>query len=107
MRPLFVYAIPFHVGHHNLFLIDGSFCNDFAVWSANKTLPPELDSVAAGGCFMANAICNRDIATIRDGMTALDRFPGGMLRGAELLLFRRIPADCPRINNIIRSAQCS
>ena len=54
----------------------------------DKTLSPELDAIAAGWRFMADAIYRRDKAAIRDRMTALHRFPGGMLRGAIFLLSR-------------------
>ena len=105
MRPMLVDAIPIDVGHHDLFSIDRSLCNDFAVRAANETLSPKLDSVAAGGRFMANAIRRGDIAAVRDRVTALDGFPGGMLRRAEFLLFRWMPADRRWIENDLRAAQ--
>ena len=87
VRALLVYAAPCHIGHNNLFLIDGTSCDDFAVWSANKTLSPKFNTIAARRRFMADAVWHRDIAAIRDCVTALDRFPGGMLRCTELILF--------------------
>ena len=54
---------------------------------------------------MADAVWHRDIAAIRDCVTALDRFPGGMLRRAELLLFRRMPADRCGIKNNLCAVQ--
>src|SRR5206468_4483555 len=79
MRPMLVYPAPFHIGDHNLFFVDGTFCNDLAVRSANKTLPPKFDSVPSGRRFLAAPIRRSDIAAIRDRMAALDRFPRGML----------------------------
>src|SRR5438270_775695 len=55
--------------------------------------------------FMGDAVWHRDIAAIGDCMTALDRFPGGMLRCAKLLLFRRMPADCCGIKNNLCAVQ--
>src|SRR5882724_351862 len=48
MSAMLIYPIPFYVGHHDLFFVRGTFCNDFAVWSANKTLSPKFDAVASG-----------------------------------------------------------
>src|SRR5438874_10936039 len=107
VRPMFVYAAPIDIGHHNFFLINRSFGDDFAIRSANKTLTPEFDSVATGGCFVADAICHCDVAPIRNGVATLNGFPRRMLRFAKLLLLARMPADSRRIKNILRTAQCS
>ena len=105
MRALLVYAAPCYIGHDNLFLIDGTSCDDFAVRSANEALSPKFNTFATRRRFMADAVWHRDIAAIRDCVTALDRFPGGMLRCAELLLFRRVPADCCWIKNNLCAVQ--
>src|SRR5437667_1389171 len=105
MRPMLVYPDPFHIGDHNLFFVDGTFCNDLAVRSANKTLPPKFDSVPAGRRFLTDPIRRGDIAAIRDRMAALDRFPRGMLRCAEVFLFRWVPPDRCWIKNNLRAAQ--
>src|SRR6266849_8406367 len=54
---------------------------------------------------MTNAVRRGNIATIRDCMAALDRFPRRMLRRAEFLLLRWMPADGRRIKNDFRTAQ--
>ena len=54
---------------------------------------------------MTEAIRRRDITTVRNGVTALDRFPGGMLRGAKFLFLGWMPADGCRIKNNFRAAQ--
>src|SRR4029453_16384511 len=105
MRALLVYALPCHISDHNLFLVNGTFCYDFAVRPANKALPPKFNAIATSGRFMADAVWDCDIAAVRDCVTALDGFPGGMLRCAELLLFRRMPADCRRIKNNLRAVK--
>src|SRR5205809_7869764 len=102
---MLVYSIPFYIGHHDLFFINGTFCNNFAIRAAYKALPPKFDAVAARRRFMANAICRGDVATVCNGETALNCFPGGMLRQTELLLFRWMQADCCRITNDLSAAQ--
>src|SRR5437016_1512954 len=93
MRPMFVHAIPFHVGNHDLFSIYRTFGNDFATRRRNKALSPKLDSVAARRRFVPDAIRGCDITTIRNGVAALDRLPGRILGGAEFLFFRWMPTD--------------
>ena len=103
VRALLVYTAPIHLGNHNLFPVDGTVYDDFAVRSANKALSPKFNAIAARRRFMTHAVRNRNIASVRDCVTALDGFPCGMLRRAELLLFRRVPTDCCRIKNNLRS----
>ena len=86
-------------------LIDRTFGDDFAARRRDETLPPEFDPVAAGGRFMADAIRHRDITTVRDRVTALNRFPGRMLRLAEFFFLARMPADRRRIKKNFRAAQ--
>src|SRR5947209_3019700 len=107
MRPLFVDPGPFHISYYNFFLIDGTFCNDFPVWPANKALAPKFNSLAASGRFMAHAIRNSNVAAIRDGVTPLDRFPCGVLRFTKVFLFRGMPANGCRVKNNFRSPQRS
>src|SRR5437868_13641457 len=103
--PVFVDPLPINLCGHNFFAINRTFGDDFAIRAADKTLAPEFDAITAGGCFMPNAIRRRDIATVRDGMTTLNRFPRRMLRPAKLLLLLRMPADRCRIKNDLRAAQ--
>ena len=97
VRALLVHPAPIDFGDHDLFPVDGTLCDDFAVRAANKALSPEFDPVAAGRRFVTDAIRDGDVTAVRDGVTALDRFPGGMLRRAVLLLSRsdasRSPSD--------------
>ena len=69
-------------------------------------MSPELDPRSAGRRFVADAIHRRDVAAIRDRVTALHRFPRGMLRGAVFFLLARMPADRRRIKKDLRAAQC-
>src|SRR4029453_1102062 len=105
VRPMFVDAIPFDVGRDNLFPIHRTFCDDFSAWRSDKTLPPKLDAVAAGGRFMADPICSRDVTAIRNCVTALNCFPCRILRRTAFLFFARMPADCRWIKNNFRTAQ--
>src|SRR5207248_3306109 len=94
-------------GHHNLLLINRSFGDYFAIWPANKTLAPKFDARAAGRRFVADAIWDRDIATICDRVTALNGFPRRILRFAKLLLLAWVPANSRRVENNFRAAQRS
>src|SRR5439155_9797257 len=60
---------------------------------------------AARRRFMADAVRHRDIASIRNRVTALDRFPRGMLCRAEVFPFRWVPPDCCWIKNDLGAAQ--
>src|SRR6266404_7791478 len=97
--------VPIDIGHHDFFAIDRPFGDDHTIWTADETLPPKFDPVAARRFFVANAIRRGNITTISDGMATLDRFPRRMLRRAEFLLLRWMPADSRGIENNFRSAQ--
>ena len=105
MRPMFVHAIPFYIGHDNLFSIHRTFCDDFSARRSDKTLPPKLNAVAARGRFMADAICSRDVTAVRNCVTALNGFPGRILRRTKFFFFAGMPADCRWIKNNFRTAQ--
>src|SRR5260370_30266342 len=92
MCPMLVDAIPFHVGNDNIFSAHRTLGNDFAIGTADKTLPPKLNSVAAATCskwreFMSDAVRRRHVAAIRHRVTALDRLPGGIFGPAPFLFF--------------------
>src|SRR4030095_11373595 len=107
MSSVFVDPLPINLRGHNFFAINRTFGADFAVRAAHKTLAPEFDPVTASGRFVSYAVRHRDVAAIRNGMTALNRFPGRMLRLAKLLLLFWMPADRGRIKNDLRAAQRS
>ena len=73
--------------------------------AAHETLPPKFNAISAGGRFVTDAIRHRDVAPIRDRMTALNRFPRGMLRFSKFLFLARMPADCRWIKNNLCAAQ--
>ena len=105
VRPLLVNASPINGRSHNLFVIERSLCNDFAIRPAYEALSPEFNAFSAGGRFVSNAVRHCDVASISDGMTPLNRFPGGMLRFSKFLFLARMPADCRRIKNNLCAAQ--
>src|SRR6266566_347103 len=105
VRPMFVDAIPFYIGHDNLFSIHRTFRDDFSARSSDKALPPKLNSISTCRRFVADAICSRDITAIRNCVTALNCFPGRILGRTEFLFFARMPADCCWIKNDFRTAQ--
>src|SRR5262245_45910509 len=47
MRALLINARPFHFGRDNLFAINRTFSDDFAVRPAHKALTPKFNSIAA------------------------------------------------------------
>jgi hypothetical protein len=69
-------------------------------------MPPKLDPVSAGRSLVTYAVHRRDVAAVGDGMTALHRFPRGILRRAIFFLLARMPADRRRIKQNLRAAQC-
>ena len=90
-------AFPFDVGDNEFFFVDASFGDDFAARRGDKTLSPKFNPITADGAFVADAICHRNKTTVRNRVTALNRFPRRMLRGAVLFLFAGMPADRRRI----------
>src|SRR5437773_2410063 len=105
MCPVLVHAMPIDVGRNDLLSIYRAFGDDDAVRAANKALSPELNPLAAGRLFVTNAIGNRDITTVRDGVPTLDRLPGRILRLAKFLFLARMPTDCRRIENNFRAVE--
>src|SRR2546423_2058492 len=105
MRPDNVDLIPVDLGGHDFFPVGAAFRDDFTAWRDDKALAPKLDPVAAGRRFLTDAIDRSDITTVRDRMTALHRFPCGILGRAVLFLFARMPADRGWIKQNLRAAQ--
>src|SRR5439155_19737170 len=103
MRPLFIDATPIDLRRHNLFLIDRSFRDDFAVRPAHEALPPKFNAISTGGRFVTDAIRHRDVAPVCYGITTLNRLPRGMLRFSKFLFLARIQADCRWIKNNLRA----
>src|SRR4030095_16044671 len=99
MGPQLIDTTPNNFGCHNLFSIDRTFRDDFAVRPAHEALPPKFNAISTGRRFVTDAVRQRDIASIGDRMTALNCLPRGMLRLSKLLFLARIPADCRRIKN--------
>ena len=97
MGPVFVDPVPFDVGEDDFFAIDARLGENLAARGDDEALPPELDPVATGGCFVADAVDRGDETAVGNRMTALDRFPGGMLSVAVLRFLRsdasRSPSD--------------
>src|ERR1700674_46160 len=89
----FVHPVPFDLGHDGLFAVHARLRDDFAAGRHYKTLAPELDPVAAGGSFVTDAIHRGDVTTVRDRVTALHRFPRGILRRPVFFFLARVPAD--------------
>src|SRR5204862_866025 len=103
---MLVDASPINVGCYNLFLIDRTFCDDFAVRSAHEALAPKFNAISTGRGFVADAVRHGDVAPIGDRMTTLNRLPRGMLRFSKFLFLARMPADCRWIKNNLCATQC-
>src|SRR5216117_2875828 len=105
MRPLLIDVSPIDLRRHNLFLIDRSFRDDFAVRPAHEALPPKFNAISTGGRFVTDAIRYRDVAPVCYGMTTLNRLPRRMLRFSKFLFLARMPADRRWIKNNLCAAQ--
>src|SRR5260370_1653236 len=103
VRPMLVYTGPVDFANHDFFPIDRTFGDDLAVRSANETLPPKFNPVAASRCFVTDPIRRRHVAAVRDRVTSLNCFPGRMLRRARFFFLARMPADRRRIKNNLRA----
>src|SRR5215472_17108393 len=85
----------------DLLLVGTGFGKDFSGRTGNETLPPELDPFARE-LFMTHAVGHGHVATVGNGMTALDHLPSGMLTLAMLSFLRRMPADCSGVKENLR-----
>src|SRR5438552_18085986 len=93
VRSMFVDASPFDFRHDNFFAIDAALRDDLTAGGDDKALSPKLDPRSSGGRFVAHAIHGRDVTAIGNRVTALHRFPRGILRGAVFFLLGRMPSD--------------
>jgi hypothetical protein len=73
------------------FVFGTGFGEHLARSAGDEALAPELDAVA-GYFFVPDAVGNSDVASVRDGVAALDGFPGVVLF-VVLGLFGGMPTD--------------
>jgi len=73
------------------FFFGAGFGEDFAGGAGDEALAPELDAVA-GEFFVADAVRDSDVATVGNGVAALDGLPGRVLF-LVLGFFTGMPAD--------------
>src|SRR5713226_5083057 len=87
--------------HQNFFLIVGCLGNNLAEGVSDKGISPEFQSRVSlfRLAFESYAIHHGSVHTVGNGMSALNRFPGVELCGAELRLLVRVPADAGGIEN--------
>src|SRR6185369_2018276 len=105
MCAVFVHPAPVDLRRHNLFLIDRTFGDDFAVRPAHEALPPKFNAISTCRRFVTDAIRHRDVTPIGDRMPALNRLPRRTLRFSKFLFFARMPAYCRWIKNNLCTAQ--
>src|SRR5438132_11583519 len=91
----------------NFFLVVRSFGNHLAKGIGNERIPPEFQTRVAilRLAFETNAIDDRGVNTVCNGVAALNGFPGVELRAAELRFFMRVPANTGGIKNHVRTAK--
>src|SRR5713226_1070259 len=91
----------------NFFLIVRSFSNDLPEGVGDERVAPEFQAGVAilGFAFEADAIDDRGVNAIGNGVAALNGFPRVELCGAELRFLVRMPADAGGIENYIGAAQ--
>ncbi len=82
--------------HQDLLLVGAGFGEELAGRPGDKALAPKLDAVA-GQFFVADPVRDGDVASVGNGVAALDGFPGGVLQGSRRGLLRRMPPDGGRI----------
>ncbi len=93
------------------FAVMGRLGQDAAKGIGDKGSAPELEPDARGAVaayvsmFVANAVDGSDVNAVGDGMGSLDGLPRVVLRRAEVLFFRRMPADGGGIEEQVGSAQ--
>src|SRR5260370_6729841 len=91
----------------NFFLVIRSFGNHLAERVCDKRIAPEFQSrvTVFRFAFKADAIDDRGVDAVSDGVTALDGFPGVELRSAELRFFVGMPPDAGGIKNHVRATE--
>src|ERR1043166_3600015 len=90
------------------FLVGAGFGENLTRRSSDETLTPEFDAIAANAIknFMADAVRNANVATVRNRVAALNRFPGAVLERAVFFLLAGMPADGCWIKKNFRALQC-
>ena len=85
----------------------GSFGNDLTEGIGHKGIPPEFQPRIAlfELAFESDAIHNSCVNSIRNGMPTLNSPPRIELRGAQLHLLARMPADTGWIKNHLSAAE--
>lgn len=85
----------------DFFFVVRSFGENAAEGISDERVAPKFEAGVAllRFAFVADAIDDRDIDAIRDGVSTLDRTPRVKLRRAELCFFVRMPADTCGIEN--------
>src|SRR5204863_8618680 len=81
----------------NFLLIDTRLRENLSARARDKTLSPELQAVPTDGTLESHPIDRRDIAAVRDRVTALDRFPRAVLILSVFFFLFGMPADRGRV----------
>src|SRR6202158_118314 len=91
----------------DFFFVVGSFGDHLAEGISNKGIAPEFQSRVTFFllAFSSDAVHDRCVHAVCDGMPALDGAPRVELRGAELRFFVRMPAAAGGIKNTLSAAE--
>ena len=95
----------------DFFLVVRRLGDDAAERIAEKRCAPEFQAIASDGIaadvpgFMSHTIYNCHVDAVGDGMGALDRSPGVVLRLSELRFLRGMPSDRGGIEQYLRALQ--
>src|ERR1700723_110653 len=93
--------------HEDFFLVLRGLGHHLSERVGDKGIAPELKPgiTCRVPALKAHPVYDRDIDSVRDGVTALNRFPGVELRCAEFRFLCRMPADARGIENYLRTTK--
>jgi hypothetical protein len=84
---------PFDLGKDDFFAVDATLRQDLSTRGDDETLAPELNPISTRRSLVTDTVHGRNKTAIRDGMTTLHRFPGGMLGVTVFRFLGRMPAN--------------
>src|SRR2546422_5716874 len=94
--------------HQNGLFRDAGLRNDLSRRVGDEALPPELNAaprISVRRRLMSDAVGDRDINAVGDGVRALDRLPRRMLALAVFGFLAGMPADRGRVEQNLRPGE--
>lgn len=105
MRADLLHSVEVDIHQQVCFLVYRCLLKDFPGHTGYKALTPELDSVATNRFLETDAVDRCDVATVGDGVSALDGFPRRVLGCAGLSLLTWVPTDCGGVEKNFSTAE--